>query len=144
MSEHRMNAQAFRRKLIKGELGVKPKGSHRSTEHDLQVCCMTWLRYEHPDIYKVTFAVPNGGLRDKATAAQMVAEGEKAGVSDIIVLIANCTYNALCIEMKTKTGQQSDKQKEWQEAVEKIGGSKYVICRSLEEFQAAITEYLND
>lgn len=144
MCVYRMNAKAFRRKLIKGELGVMPKGSHRSTEHDLQVSCMTWLRYEYPDIYKVTFAVPNGGMRDKGTAAQMVAEGEKAGVADIIVLKANCTYNALCIEMKTATGRQSDKQKEWQQSAESIGGSRYVICRSLDDFQAAITEYFND
>ena len=137
-----MESKAFRRKLIKSELGVMPKGSHKSKEHDIQVSCMTWLRYQHPKLYKVTFAVPNGGVRDKATAALMVAEGEKAGVSDLIMLYPSDGYAALCIEMKTPVGRQSDAQKEWQKNVENISQAKYVICRSLEDFIKEVNEYV--
>ena len=43
--------------------------------------------------------------------------------------------------MKQPNGRQQDSQKEWQKAVESVG-NKYVVCRSLEEFIAEVTDYL--
>ena len=45
------------------------------------------------------------------------------------------------IELKTKTGRQSDHQKAYQKEFDSIG-AKYVIVRSLEEFIAVVTDYL--
>ena len=48
---------------------------------------------------------------------------------------------ALLIETKVKGNYQSQSQKEWQQQIEKEG-YKYVVCRSLDEFQNQVTNYL--
>lgn len=73
----------------------------------------------------------------------MKEEGVVAGVADLILLKRNRQYGALCVEMKTKLGRQSETQKKWQKEVEATG-NKYVVCRSLDEFMKVVTEYLND
>ena len=140
----RMYAKQFRRQFIKNELGVKTKGSHDNPEHRLQVACIKWMRYKRRDLYRVLFAVPNGGQRDRITAAVLRDEGVRAGVADLILLKSNDKYGALCLEMKTPDGRQSQRQKEWQRDCELFGSGKYVICRSLEDFQAAVDNYVNN
>lgn len=71
----------------------------------------------------------------------MKREGQVAGVSDLILLIPNSQYSALCIEMKAGRGQQTDLQQEFQQAAESVG-NKYVVCRSFDEFRNEISEYL--
>lgn len=110
-------------------------------ESKLQRSCVTYFRYQYPDIAKLLFAVPNGGARNVIEATIMKAEGTQAGVSDMILLIANKSYSSLCIEFKIDKGKQTDLQKSWQDITEKHG-NKYVICRSFEEFQREINEYL--
>lgn len=111
-------------------------------EHAIQVECVKWFRREYPHLAKSLFAVPNGGKRDIVVAEKLKAEGVLAGVLDLILLypISNC--GALLIELKTKEGRLSDKQKEWISHITQFG----YICvrvRSLEEFQAAIRMYLD-
>lgn len=45
--------------------------------------------------------------------------------------------------MKKPGNYQSKEQKEWQSGVEKHG-NKYVVCKSLDEFEKLITEYLRE
>ena len=45
------------------------------------------------------------------------------------------------IELKTKTGRQSDHQKAYQKEFDSIG-AKYVVCRSLDEFIKVVDDYL--
>ena len=73
----------------------------------------------------------------------MKAEGVVPGVSDLIFLRANDTYNTLCIEMKAEKGRQSELQKQWQYIAENAN-NKYVVCRSFEEFRDTIINYLNN
>ncbi len=113
----------------------------RHTESKMQIACKRWFDYQYPHFSKLLFAVPNGGQRGKFEAAIMKAEGTTAGVSDMILLVAKKGYSSLCIEFKTKTGRQSDSQKEWQEIAEKHG-NKYVIIRSFEQFVRVVTAYL--
>lgn len=87
------------------------------------------------------FSVPNGGARNAWTAKNLRDEGALSGVADLILLIPKKGYAYLCIEMKKVGGRQSDTQKAFQKAVERFKG-KYVICYSLEEFQAVIRDYL--
>jgi hypothetical protein len=89
------------------------------------------------------FAVPNGGHRDKVTAAKMKGEGVLAGVADLILLKSNSRYGALLIEMKTRTGRQADTQREWQRLIEQ-DGYKYVVCRSLDDFMREVNDYLDN
>lgn len=48
------------------------------------------------------FAIPNGGLRDKITAARLKAEGVREGVSDIFLPVARGHWHGLFIEMKKR------------------------------------------
>ena len=115
----------------------------RDLEHRLQAACVRWFRLQYPKMRHNLFAVPNGGKRDAVTGAKLKEEGALAGVADLILLKSNRFYGALLIEVKTKTGRQSDSQKEWEQKITE-DGYKYVVIRSLEEFQGAIQNYLTD
>ena len=127
--------------IITGKVTKRSRPSH--PESRLQCSCVQWFRLQHPDKRLLLFAVPNGGFRIASEAARLYAEGVVPGVSDLIYLEPRGNYGALCIEMKTTlTGsRQSDRQKEWQKAVEAVG-IRYVICRTLEEFIKAVEGYL--
>ena len=73
----------------------------------------------------------------------MKAEGQLAGVSDLLLLVPNKHFHALCIEMKTAKGVQRAAQKLFQESVERQG-YKYIVARSLDGFMAEIRDYLSD
>ena len=75
------------------------------------------------------------------TAKIMKAEGQRAGVADLILLLPRQCYGALCIEMKRGKGRQSEAQKEFQRLCDQHG-QKYVVCRSLEDFMREVREYL--
>lgn len=118
-----------------------PRKRPDDEEHRLQVACVQWFRYQYPKHAHNLFAVPNGGKRDKVTAAKLKAEGALAGVADLILLIQSKGYGALLIEMKTSSGRQADSQKAWQKAIEK-DGYKYVICRSISDFMKEVNSYM--
>jgi hypothetical protein len=80
------------------------------------------------------FAVPNGGLRNKKEASKLKSTGVVAGVSDLIIIEAN---RVLFVEVKTETGTQSPKQKDFQKKVEVLG-YRYLLVRSLEDFKNQI------
>lgn len=61
---------------------------------------------------------------------QLKASGVMPGVSDLIVIIPNKT---IYVEVKTETGTQSEKQKEFQQIVEALG-FEYYLVRSLDDF----------
>lgn len=112
-------------------------------EHRIQCACIQWFRYQYPHMRHNLFAVPNGGHRDKVTAAKMKAEGVLPGVADLILLKPNAHHGALLIEMKTRTGRQADTQRSWQHLIQ-ADGYKYVVCRSLDDFMREVNAYLSD
>lgn len=83
-------------------------------------------------------AVPNGGFRNAREAAIMQREGVLAGFADLVVIAQR---NVLFLEMKTTKGKQSDKQKEFQNKVSKLG-FEYIVCRSFEQARLAIERWL--
>ena len=115
------------------------KVTRRKNEHALQVACVRWFRMQHPRL--LIFAIPNGGARDAVTGARLKAEGATAGVPDLCVPIPRGEYSSLYIEMKDGDTRVSAAQKEIIETLEKCG-NKCVVCRSFDEFVAAVTEYL--
>lgn len=113
----------------------------KSIESNIQQLCVRWFRLQFPTLTKLLFAIPNGGYRFEGTARRMKAEGVVAGVSDLILFVPSKGYHALCIEMKTEIGRQSELQRQWQIEVEKQG-YRYVICRNVDDFRAEIINYL--
>ncbi len=112
-------------------------------ESQLQQLCVAWFRNQYPRIAPLLIAVPNAARRNVHTGAIMKREGLTAGVADLILLVGRGEYNSLCIEMKTtrKGSKQSDSQIAWENVAED-NGNKYVVCRTLEEFQITVNNYL--
>jgi hypothetical protein len=57
----------------------------------------TWQEQLYPDL-KWMYHVPNGGHRNKATAARLKAAGVKAGVPDVVLPAPKGIYHGLYIE----------------------------------------------
>ena len=121
----------------------KTRRKPRDEEHRLQSACVRWYRLQYPKMKHNLFSVPNGGKRDSVTGAKLKAEGALAGVADLILLKSNRFYGALLIEMKTSKGRQSESQIEWQHKIT-ADGYKYVVVRSIEDFQREVRDYLKD
>lgn len=134
--------QARRRSRMIREVTGVTTTRRRNTEHETQVRCLRWFSYAFPTLKDLIFAVPNGGLRDAETVRTLKDEGQKNGVSDLILLKRTPRYGALCIEMKTRSGRQRPEQKAFEKACNETGGVKYVICRSLEDFKREVLEYI--
>jgi len=88
----------------------------KDEEHREQCAFFQWLELACPEIYKITFAIPNGGKRDIRTATKLKKEGVKAGVPDIFIARGfDDGYDfqgGMFIEMKSKTGKVSELQKD--------------------------------
>jgi hypothetical protein len=113
----------------------------RHLEDSLQKSCVRWFDYAYPKYRLSLHHSPNGGKRNAIEAAKFKQMGVRAGFPDFILLIPNKFYPFCAIELKTKTGKQSEHQKEYQKEFESIG-AKYVVCRSLEEFIEVVNGYL--
>lgn len=121
---------------------VRKRRPPRNLEHTLQCRVIRWFRLSFPDMVHNLFAVPNGGYRTKTTAANMKAEGQLSGVSDLILLKRKGKCGALLLEAKIKGNYQSENQREWQRRIE-ADGYEYRVFHTLEEFAEIVTEYLN-
>ena len=53
-----------------------------------------WNMQQYPEL-ELLYHVPNGGKRDKATAAVLKRQGVKAGVPDLVLPVARCGYHGL-------------------------------------------------
>jgi len=84
---------------------------------------------------------PNGGKRNAREAARFKHLGTRSGYPDLLLLYPAQGYLYLAIEMKSPKGKQSEYQKEYQKLIEDTG-AKYVICKSFEDFQREIKNYL--
>ena len=94
------------------------------------------------DQYAVLWATPNGGLREKRTAAKLVAEGVKSGVPDVFFACPRGPYHGLFQEFKRrKEGRVSDEQKQMLFRLADAG-YKTEICRGCDEGIAALIAYL--
>jgi ABC-type amino acid transport substrate-binding protein len=105
------------------------------TEHAHQRAFFAWLAWmKRENIYPRSdrmFAIPNGGLRDKITAARLKAEGVKAGVPDTFYPVQRyydggmARYAGLWIEFKKASGKEQVNQSEW---IYTACGDGYAAC----------------
>lgn len=113
----------------------------KKSESKLQAECFQWynnnfcLKFHNPR--GLMFSIPNElGGKNAISTALAKSTGLTAGVSDTIVILPN--GKLLFVEFKTATGKQTEKQKEFQSRVTKLG-FEYKIIRTFEEFKR-ITE----
>ena len=77
------------------------------SEHSLQVSVVEYLElHRRPRVY--FFAIPNAAKRSWYLAARMQAEGLRAGVADLCIMLPDAQVRWL--ELKTKNEQQSSDQ----------------------------------
>ena len=113
------------------------------SEHDEQCALFAWAAANeaaHPELCCM-FAIPNGGHRHPAVAAQLKAEGVRAGVPDICLPIARGRFHSLWIEMKRKPNTTTDAQRQWLDTLHQQGHCA-VVCWSAAEAQQTIMAYL--
>lgn len=114
------------------------------TESVEQINLFRWADWQmgaHPEL-KWLYHVPNGGLRSKATAGRLKAEGVKAGVPDVCLPIPRGAYHGLYIEMKRLKGNgTTGDQDDW---LEFLQSQRYFIavCKGWEAATDVILEYL--
>jgi hypothetical protein len=113
-------------------------GNH---EHYSQVRVLDWLYHNMREVYLLTHATPNGGLRNKRTAVKLVAEGQKRGYPDLSIDLSCGGYHGMRIEMKYGSNKLTPEQQEWMTRLSKAGYYCFE-ARSAEEAIAAITEYI--
>ena len=73
-----------------------------NSEHAHQAALFCWAA-DNVDRYpelRWMHAIPNGGLRSKAQAGKLKAEGVKSGVPDVFLPVARGYFHGLYIEMK--------------------------------------------
>lgn len=110
-------------------------------EHDNQVALFEWAAYDKRPELKMLFAVPNGGLRNKAVAGKLKAEGVKAGVEDVFLDVARGGHHGLRIEMKAGKNKPTPEQKDWM-ARHNAEGYLAMVCYDWTEATEAINRYL--
>lgn len=116
------------------------------TEHCEQTALFCWAamptqRAQWPAL-ALMFAIPNGGERNLRVAANLKAEGVKAGVSDIMLPVSRGGFHGLFIEMKVKPNKPSTEQLDFIGAVTEQGYLA-VVCYSWAEAVTNLVYYLN-
>lgn len=83
----------------------------RHLEDQLQKAIIQYWDFKYPKWTKRLHHSPNGGKRNAIEASKFKQMGVRAGFPDLILLIPNRFYPFCGIELKAKTGRQSENQK---------------------------------
>ena len=102
---------------------------------------INWFRLAFPKY--IIFAIPNGGARHIVTAVKLKAEGVLAGVPDLFLMVPKGEWHGMFIEMKAKTGNVSDKQKDFMAAANAMN-YKTIVCYGFDDAKTSIINYLQE
>ena len=112
------------------------------TEHQEQCAVIEWFDMRYRGLRGRLAAVPNGGLRHKAVAGQLKAEGVRKGYPDLQLLVPHSGHHGLIIEMKRVRGSRIEpEQLEWLEWFAAMG-YRAVVCKGFEAAKGVIEDYL--
>jgi VRR-NUC domain len=123
----------------------------KDEEHLHQSSLIEWADATRlPDWYRsadvefigdVLLAVPMGHIRSLSAGARIRAEGGRAGVPDLFLMISTEEGAALAIEMKSPSGRMAPEQERWRRRLSQQGYA-HAICRSVDEGMFAIKRHL--
>lgn len=143
-------AAQIRRNPPPGAPGYKPpRRKPVDYEGQEQAVLIRWLYGERQrgtavgELWPVTYHVPNGGQRNKATAAAMKRQGVRAGVSDLSAMSARGGWYGIFLEFKATPPHHAplaESQREWLALAESEGYCA-VLARGLLEAKAVLLEY---
>jgi len=114
------------------------------SEHAHQAALISWWAIAHKAFGLPEYAllaIPNGGMRSKAVAGKLKAEGVRAGICDMVLPVSRKGFHGLWLEMKFGTNKPTPEQLEfmrWQQEE----GYKCVICYDWMDARAEIEGYL--
>lgn len=126
------------------------------TEHEEQAALIRWasLNEWHEPRLAMLCAIPNGGVRAKATAGRLKAEGVRRGVPDLALFVPGIGKRpdhdggtgymaaALFVELKrVKGGTVSREQRAMIDALNRQG-YRAEVCRGWIEAARVIADYL--
>jgi len=126
------------------------QSAYRITEHDHAVVVARWAEIMGRGPIRPLrhlYAIPNGGLRSKATAGKLRAEGVRPGVSDYHLPVAaggpdgRQLFNGLFLELKPRGGVLSPAQKAWLAAMAEEGHYA-VVAWEADAAMEALLDYL--
>lgn len=111
----------------------------KEQEHNIQVSCVNYFRYQYPD--HLIWAIPNGGQRNAIVASKLKAEGVLAGVPDLFIATARNGYHGLFVEMKAGKNKPTAEQTA---VMLDLYAENYKceVCYSLDEFMNVVDTYL--
>lgn len=108
------------------------------SEGKIQSECYIWFHNTYPEHRGRLYAI-NNNSHNAIKGSFNKAMGVVSGVSDMHFILPE--GRILFIEMKDAKGVQSEAQKKWQATAEGLG-HKYVIIRTLKDFQELIKNLL--
>lgn len=107
------------------------------TEHAEQCALVRWFRQTWPGV--LIHAIPNGGVRNKATASRLKAEGVVSGIPDLFIPAWR-----LWIEMKrVKGGRLSPEQSAIIKQLESVG-YWVIVGKGAEDAKRQISAFLTN
>ena len=112
-------------------------------EHKIQASFIDWFRAAYPVYALNCFSIPNGGKRDKVTAAILRKEGLQPGVPDLLIAVARKGYHGLFIELKTLKGELSVMQKQLSNVLIREG-YQVSVCKGYFNAVETAKEYMNE
>ena len=125
--------RAVRSPIVWSEYQAPPPRRHDEEDFQRDVC--KFLPLALP-VDAVFFAIPNGGLRSKKTAARLSGQGVRAGVPDLCICWRGRAY---FLELKTTSGRMSVDQRNMARVLNYCG-CPVMLCRSLPEVEAQLRE----
>ena len=115
------------------------------TEHQHQVRVVEWCRNDAPaplrNRARFIFAIPNGGLRNKAVAGKLQAEGVLPGIPDLFLPVPSGREHGLWVEMK-RFGERPKPEQVTRLAELRKNGYRAVVAQGWREAVHMITDYL--
>ena len=114
----------------------------KMTEHQIQSAVVDYARH-HPLLRDYYFAIPNGGSRHPAEAANLKRQGVLAGVPDTFLALPSGHYHGLFIECKSILGKLTAAQKNIIPKLKDAGYRVEVVKEPLHAINI-INQYLED
>lgn len=111
-------------------------------EHNHQKLLVLWFRKTYPQFAGVFFAIPNGGWRDRITAARMKDEGVLPGVPDLFLAAPHGGKAGLWLEMKDFIRGRATPAQIAMHGELRAQGYAVEIAHGYDEAKAVITQYL--
>lgn len=109
-------------------------------EQSFLVQRLALIEPQYPEL-ELLYAVPNGGLRSKAQAGKLRAEGVKASVPDLVLPLPKWPFHGLYVEMKKMGEHSTPAQRKFQGRLRGLG---YAVleCQGDESAYRAFCWYL--